>query len=52
MTVNCLLYSLFTVFFNYLPGYGVIATKNTEAGEFLLEYVGRHISGSDRETLF
>uniref|UniRef100_A0A087XM20 SET domain-containing protein n=1 Tax=Poecilia formosa TaxID=48698 RepID=A0A087XM20_POEFO len=33
-------------------GYGVIATKNIEPGEFLLEYVGRHITGSEGEDLY
>ncbi|XP_051960652.1 N-lysine methyltransferase KMT5A-A-like [Xyrauchen texanus] len=32
-------------------GFGVIATKTIEPGEFLLEYVGRHITGSEGETL-
>lgn len=37
---------------SHLSGYGVIATKNIESGEFLLEYVGRHITGSEGEALF
>ncbi|KAG1952332.1 N-lysine methyltransferase KMT5A [Pimephales promelas] len=32
-------------------GFGVIATKHIEPGEFLLEYVGRHMAGSEGETL-
>lgn len=34
------------------PGYGIFATKNIEPGEFLLEYVGRHISGVEGEALY
>ncbi|XP_030266833.1 uncharacterized protein LOC115578126 isoform X2 [Sparus aurata] len=37
---------------NKEKGYGVIATNNIEPGEFLLEYVGRHITGSEGEALF
>nr|XP_049607879.1 uncharacterized protein LOC125987506 [Syngnathus scovelli] len=37
---------------NKEKGYGIIATKNMEAGEFLLEYVGRHVTGSEGEALF
>ncbi|XP_073781211.1 uncharacterized protein isoform X2 [Danio rerio] len=33
-------------------GYGVIACKDIEPGEFLLEYAGRHITGSEGEALF
>ena len=33
-------------------GYGVIATKDIKPGEFLLEYVGRHITGSEGEDLY
>ncbi|KAJ8251540.1 hypothetical protein GJAV_G00222440 [Gymnothorax javanicus] len=36
---------------NEKKGYGIIATRNIEPGEFLLEYVGRHITGSEREAL-
>lgn len=39
-------------FINKEKGYGVFATQDIEPGEFLLEYVGRHITGSQGEDLF
>ncbi|XP_049446939.1 histone-lysine N-methyltransferase set-1-like [Epinephelus fuscoguttatus] len=39
-------------FINKEKGFGVFATKNIEPGEFLLEYVGRRVSGSEGEALF
>ncbi|XP_049897382.1 2-5A-dependent ribonuclease-like [Epinephelus moara] len=39
-------------FINEEKGYGVFANKNIEPGEFLLEYVGRHITGPEGEDLF
>ncbi len=35
-----------------LLGYGVISSKDIEAGEFLLEFAGRHMTGSEGEALF
>ncbi len=35
-----------------LLGYVVIPSKDIEAGEFLLEYAGRHMTGSEGEALF
>ncbi|XP_035999894.1 uncharacterized protein LOC118564814 [Fundulus heteroclitus] len=39
-------------YINKEKGYGVFTSKNIEPGEFLLEYSGKHITGSEGEALF